>query len=309
MKRLNSGQKVLSRPASHNKGSLPFSGLPFQRDSIDLGMSLSRTQRSSQFGNNVNVGSDVVDLHSASDAKREIPITCCQLCAQSFTNIGIRAPILLLCGHTYCSSCLEKARDAGPSALKCGVCGVLTCIDLQSELPKNEAVLDLLSSKDYQQLTSQQGAENCAECESSVATLYCSECAASYCQACAKRAHEGSKVRSRHNRIAITQKPCPQPTCKKHPGQSCVLYCETEKQPMCVLCKFYGQHRFHKYEILGKTASQYCSTVTEKLDKIEKMANELDAAAKMLWEAEEQVCNSAHKTQDVLEKHFEGKFY
>ena len=76
---------------------------------------------------------------------------------------------------------------------------------------------------------------------------------------------------------------------------------------MCVLCKFYGQHRFHKYEVLGKTANQYCATVTEKLDKIEKMANELDAAAKGLWEAEQQVGNSARKTQDVLEKHFDGK--
>lgn len=302
------------RPASHSKGSLPFGGLPFQRESIDFNASLGRTLRNTQFAASNVTGSDVIDLQQTAssngdDANREIPVTCCQLCRNGFTNIGIRSPLLLLCGHTYCSSCLEKARDAGPSALRCGVCGVLTCIDQQMELPKNEAVLDLLASKEYLQLTSEQGrAESCAECERSPATLYCSECAASYCGECAKRAHEGSKVRSRHNRVAITQKPCPQPTCKKHPGQSCVLYCETEKLPMCVLCKFYGQHRFHKYEVLGKTANQYCASLTEKLDKVEKMANELDAAAKGLWEAEQQVGNTARKTQVVLEKHFEGKF-
>lgn len=297
----------MPRPGSRNKGaSLPFNGLPFQRESFDLSSSMSKTFKSAPFHTTVS-GSDVIHLRaSVDDAKRDVPVTCCQLCGNGFTNVGIRVPILLLCGHTYCSSCLEKARDAGPSALQCGVCGVLTCLDLQMELQKNDAILDLLASKEYQQLTSAQSlAESCAECEGRVATLYCAECAASYCQPCAKEAHQGSKVRSRHNCVAVAQKPCPQPTCKKHPGQSCVLYCETEKQPMCVLCKFYGQHRFHKYEMLGKTANQYCASVMEKLDKVEKMAGELDAAAKALWEAEQQVNISARKTQEVLEKHFE----
>ena len=36
---------------------------------------------------------------------------------------------------------------------------------------------------------------------------------------------------------------------------------------MCVLCKFYNQHRFHKYDLMLKVATNYSNSVTESLAK------------------------------------------
>ena len=230
----------------------PTTGLPFQRDSDHI--DLNASGRAQRVYNTTTVLSDteigtVVFLGTDPHRVREKPATCCQLCGAQYTTLGIRVPLLLLCGHSYCSNCLERACENYPSALKCGICSILTPLDQQTteNLPRNETILDLLGSKEYMAMSSSKNIEKCAECESEPASVYCSECSAPYCNFCGKKAHEGSRVRAKHKPVPINLKPRPQPTCKKHPGQSCVLYCETEKQPMCVLCKFYGQHRCHRY--------------------------------------------------------------
>ena len=254
---------------------------------------------------------DLIVLKSDSNRVIEKPATCCQLCGNQFTNLGIKIPLLLLCGHSYCSNCLGKACEtyAYPAALKCGVCSVITPLDQQTpdNLPQNEAILELISSKEYMMISSEKNIEKCAECEHEVAKMYCSECNASYCDYCGKRAHEGSKVRSRHKPVPINLKPKAQPTCKKHPGQSCVLYCETEKQPMCVLCKFYNQHRFHKFDLMSKVATKYCSSVSENLVKLDEIEKELDTAARSMFTMVEEINSNARKAQDRLERHFTGE--
>ena len=76
---------------------------------------------------------------------------------------------------------------------------------------------------------------------------------------------------------------------------------------MCVLCKFYGQHRFHKCELLSKVASKYCSSVSEKLRKLEGAEKDLDASAQLLSQSVEEIDSSARKAQERLERHFAGE--
>ena len=292
-------------------------GLPLQRsiNVVDFNSSFkSRTRRFSTMpipgaSPDSELGTVVHLRHSESNRCQVKPAVCCQFCGNQFTTLGIRVPLLLLCGHSYCSSCLERVCENYPSALKCGVCSILTPLDQQTpeSLPTNEAILELLSSKEYIVMSSEDNVEMCAECERQAATMYCGDCVASYCNICGRSAHEGSNVRKRHKPVPINLKPRPQPTCRKHPGQSCMLYCETEKQPMCVLCKFYGQHRFHKCELLSKVASKYCSSVSEKLSKLEEVEKDLDAAAQALSQSVEEIDSSARKAQERLEKHFTGE--
>ena len=292
------------------------SGLPLYRhmENFDLGVS-QRSQRLRTVGHlfqEINAPeNDVIFLRLDPNHTQVHPASCCQLCGNPFTNLGVRAPLLLLCGHSYCSSCLEKACESCdyPTALKCGICLIVTPLDQLSPklLPQNEAVLELIGSKEYAAISVQQNPETCAECERRTATQYCSECSASFCETCGKRTHENSRVRSRHKPVPVNLKPRPQPTCKKHPGQSCVLYCETEKQPMCVLCKFYNQHRFHKFELMSKVASKYHSSVQEKLKQLEQAEKELGAAAESLHAAVGEINTSARKVQERLEKHFQGE--
>lgn len=292
------------------------SGLPFKRelDPAELGQS-QRSQRVHTIGHlfqEVSAPeSDVIFLRLDSECARHYPATCCQLCGNQFTNLGVRAPMLLLCGHSYCSSCLEKACESYdyPAALKCGICQVVTPLDQLTprHLPQNEAVLDLIGSKEYTAISSGENPESCAECEQRMARVYCSECSASYCDTCSRRAHEGSRVRARHKPVSINLKPRPQPTCRKHPGQSCMLYCVTDKQPMCVLCKFYNQHRFHKFELMTKVAAKYTASVSENLAKLEELEKEQDKASKALYAAVTEINDGARKVQERLERHFTGE--
>ena len=218
---------------------LSSAGLPFQRD-VD-------TQHSTREKRPLNsLDSECVLLGIDTNVNAEHAATCCQLCENNFNTL--RAPFLLLCGHSYCGPCIDRATEKYPSALRCGVCSIVTPLGQQNvdSLPRNEAILDLVTSREFTAMVNEKNVEKCAECIHQTASVYCSECSASFCNNCAKKAHEGSRVRSKHKPVPVNLKPCSQPTCRKHPGQSCVLYCETEKQPMCVLCKFYNQHRFHK---------------------------------------------------------------
>ena len=219
------------------------SGLPTRQD-LDLNASV-RTQRPNPIVLDTDSGA-VVLLRADAAAPCDHPVTSCQLCSHGFSML--RTPHLLLCGHSYCLACLERAAEDYPSSLQCGVCSLLTPLDQQSVdcLPTNETILSLVTSREFSAMVNEKNIEKCAECIHSPATVYCSECSASYCDSCTRSAHEGSRVRSKHKPVPVNLKPRPQPTCRKHPGQSCVLYCETERQPMCVLCKFYNQHRFHK---------------------------------------------------------------
>lgn len=291
------------------------SGLPFHRDmdNHDLNASQRSQQRLRTIGHlfqDESPDNDVIFLRLDPNQSPNHPITCCQLCGNKFTNIGVRVPLLLLCGHSYCSICLDKACNSCsyPSALKCGVCSVVTPLDQPSPegLPENRALLDLLGSKEYSNMTTDKHPEQCAECVHKMATTYCSECSASYCDRCSEVAHEGSRVRAKHKPVPINLKPRPQPTCKKHSGQSCVLYCETDNQPMCVLCKFYNQHRLHKFDLLSKVASKYTASVAEKLVELKQIEKDLGKASKDLYDSVSDINNSAKKVQERLEKHFAG---
>ena len=239
-----------TRFSSHGERGVTSAGLPLQRD-LDLSFSghmhrerpvpIPLNSSDPEYGTVVLLGMDTT-YHA------ERPATCCQLCGHDFNTL--RIPFLLLCGHSYCSQCIDRATENYPSALRCGVCSIITPLGQQNAdtLPRNESILDLVTSREFTSMVNEKHVEKCAECIHHPASVYCSECSASYCNSCSKKAHEGSRVRSKHKPVPINLKPRPQPTCRKHPGQSCVLYCETEKQSMCVLCKFYNQHRFHKYD-------------------------------------------------------------
>ena len=237
------------RRVSGNRRTSTRAGLPLQRD-LDLNSS-GYSQRERRVPpprlDAESECSTVVLLATEAHAGVEHPATCCQLCGKGFSTI--RVPLLLLCGHSYCEQCIHRATEKYPSALKCGVCSIVTPLGQQNAdtLQKNDSILDLVTSREFTGIVTEKNVDKCAECIHHQASVYCSECSASYCSNCSKKAHEGSRVRSKHKPVPVNLKPRPQPTCRKHPGQSCVLYCETERQPMCVLCKFYNQHRFHKY--------------------------------------------------------------
>ena len=280
----------------------------------DLAFSLSQTgqhQRQMSFNSEEMEGDAfILRVHPAAQASDgTLRLITCPSCHSKFSSI-VHVPLLLLCGHTYCSSCIDKALNRDPSYLRCGVCQIYTPIDPQTQLEdfrRNKPVLDLLECKDFSSVVASAKVDMCAECEKEPAALYCSECSASYCDYCNRQQHTNSKVRSKHKPVSINLKPRPQPTCRKHPGQSCVLYCETERQPMCVLCKFYGQHRFHSYQLLSNVAAAYKTTLTKKLSQVDDMEKILSEVALSQADTVVEIRNKAMEAQDKLEKQFAGE--
>lgn len=76
---------------------------------------------------------------------------------------------------------------------------------------------------------------------------------------------------------------------------------------MCVLCKFYGQHRFHSYQLLSNVAATYKTTLTKKLSEVEQIENVLSEVAMSQAETVLEIRNKAMEAQDKLEKQFAGK--
>lgn len=75
---------------------------------------------------------------------------------------------------------------------------------------------------------------------------------------------------------------------------------------MCVLCKFYGQHKFHNYQLLNNSATSYRMTLAKRLAEIEKLETELGEAVQTQQEMMEKVRQRAMDAQDKLEVHFSG---
>ena len=302
------GQKFRDTASRKRLGSLATGDLNESQDSATRQMSFPDPNPcESSSSEDFNVA--VLRYNLANQEDNTLQATKCPSCSRRYGKI-VHIPYLLLCGHTYCSSCITFALKNDPSFLQCGICAIKSPIQPQSEskdLVENEPILELTENKEFISILNNTMIDRCAECDRAMATTYCSECSASYCDECSRQQHTGSRVRSKHKPVPINLKPRPQPTCKKHPGQSCVLYCETERQPMCVLCKFYGHHRFHNYQLLNNSANTYRASLEKKLSKVEKLEASLSKAAQRLADMRQDVKSKAMLAQDNLERNFDGR--
>ena len=76
---------------------------------------------------------------------------------------------------------------------------------------------------------------------------------------------------------------------------------------MCVLCKFYGQHRFHNFQLLNNAAASYRTAIIDKSTQLNKLESQLSRDAELQAEIVEEIRNKAMEAQDKLEKHFAGE--
>ena len=83
-----------------------------------------------------------------------------------------------------------------------------------------------------------------------------------------------------------------------------MLYCETERQPMCVLCKFYGQHRFHSYELLNQAAVKYSVRLSENTSRLQELDKAVNMAIQELVVAEKRIMESARHCEERLDRYF-----
>ncbi|KAI6654876.1 Lys-63-specific deubiquitinase BRCC36 [Oopsacas minuta] len=236
-----------------------------------------------------------------------IPSRLCPLCQSLFSTKGTHTPLLLICGHSFCKTCLDKITcNPDIDRIRCP-CGVDTSVELQSEfvLARNQALLELL---EIEQLHSQKlvarKEEGCAECESAAATRWCCECGAPYCESCCLAAHEKLRVLSHHKPLPISQRPLPAPMCKAHPGQSYKLYCETDQVPMCLMCKYSNQHRGHQFDLLTRTSQRYITSLQDQLSNLRGIKADMTRCSSVTHHKWSFIREEARVQQNQLEAHF-----
>ncbi len=100
--------------------------------------------------------SNTNDTSELDTSQEEIRGLSCQICYQSFAREGEHVPRNLQCGHTYCTSCLNRlVGQYCIGTVRCPTCKYETLIngfmDDVNQLPKNFGVLEILSAADDDQ--------------------------------------------------------------------------------------------------------------------------------------------------------------
>ena len=154
----------------------------------------------------------------------------CSICFENF-----KEPKLLPCFHTFCKSpCLERLVVQGPEgqSLTCPTCRRHVMLEengvsgLQTDFNINE-LLDIRESLE------KAAKKNCNNCKALVASKYCKDCRAFYCDNCTQ-IHNSWSPNDGHNMLGVKEvkpgdlKPAKPPMkCKKHLDKETNIYCQT----------------------------------------------------------------------------------
>lgn len=190
------------------------------------------------------------------EAKRppQDDLSSCQVCLLTF-NDGTNAPMLLICGHSYCAVCVAKF----PLPMTCPLCRVVTPGQSDS-LKKNYALIDVLPK-----LRPLKPEEACSECTAQ-ATEFCVSCKA-LCKACSSKIH-AYKALSTHTVVPIEAKDTLlMPKCADH-GKKALLYCVADSSLICLLCKDHGAHKGHtEVLVLAEAAAKKVAELRAVIDR------------------------------------------
>lgn len=104
----------------------------------------------------------------------------CSICLESFNDTK-RAPLLLRCGHTFCSSCIKSMLSNG-SKIKCPNCNREDSIQLK-DLPRNYILSDILLKFSYGP-TAKEDPWNCKLHPSEMISYFCQNTKQLLCSEC-----------------------------------------------------------------------------------------------------------------------------
>lgn len=205
----------------------------------------------------------------------------CPICLELFED-----PLLLPCAHSLCFHCAHRILTSHcatfdesskpPSAFQCPTCRYVITLDQQGldGLKRNVTLQNIIerfqkaslsgpnSPTETRKPISQSAmssaceAVQCQFCEQDPpqeAVKTCVTCEVSYCQECLRATHPNKKPFTGHR---LTE-PVPDArlrglACPEHGEEKVNMYCITDEQLICSLCKLVGHHREHQVASLGE---------------------------------------------------------
>lgn len=207
----------------------------------------------------------------------------CPICLELFED-----PLLLPCAHSLCFSCAQRilithcTSTPEPShpalAFQCPTCRYVITLSPRGleELKRNVTLQNIIDrfQKETRYCDRGRNVENsllginnaaamskgkavhCQFCEQDPpqdAVKTCITCEVSYCEECLRATHPNKKPFTGHR---LTE-PLPDShlrglACPDHVGEKVNMYCVTDEQLICSLCKLVGRHRDHQVAGLGE---------------------------------------------------------
>ncbi|XP_072370287.1 E3 ubiquitin-protein ligase Midline-1 isoform X2 [Scyliorhinus torazame] len=253
----------------------------------------------------------------------------CPICLELFED-----PLLLPCAHSLCFSCAhrilvshcasnESVESIG--AFQCPTCRYVIALNHRGleGLKRNVTLQNII---DRFQKASISGPNSpgesrrerpfdgsamttaeripCQFCEQEpprAAVKTCVTCEVSYCDGCLKATHPSKKPFTGHRLI----EPVPDShlrglMCLEHESEKVNMYCVTDEQLICALCKLVGRHRDHQVAALGDRFDKIKEKLAHNRRKREKTGGRMpelrtltpdeERAMELAGEEQERVC-------------------
>ncbi|XP_055733850.1 E3 ubiquitin-protein ligase Midline-1-like isoform X1 [Salvelinus fontinalis] len=236
----------------------------------------------------------------------------CPICLELFED-----PLLLPCAHSLCFNCAHRIliSHCSPnepvqsiSAFQCPTCRYAITLNQRGleGLKRNVTLQNIIDrfqkasvsgpnspsetrrervAPDGSAMTSPSETVQCQFCEQDPpqdAVKTCVTCEVSYCDECLKATHPNKKPFTSHRLIE------PMPDCHirglmclEHEDEKVNMYCVTDEQLICALCKLVGRHRDHqvaalsdRYEKLKRTPGCYLSERSEQEEADQELSTQ-----------------------------------
>ncbi|KAJ8282183.1 hypothetical protein COCON_G00047020 [Conger conger] len=257
----------------------------------------------------------------------------CPICLELFED-----PLLLPCAHSLCfccahrilvSHCASNESVESISAFQCPTCRYVITLNQRGleGLKRNVTLQNIIDR--YQKasasgpnspsetrrerpfdgttMTAPSERVQCQFCDQDPpqeALKTCVTCEVSYCEECLKATHPNKKPFTGHR---LTE-PLPDShlrglTCLEHEDEKVNMYCVTDEQLICSLCKLVGRHRDHQVASLSDRYEKLKQALDSNLSCLIKRNNELETLmAKLIQTCQHVEVNASHQESKLLEE-------
>uniref|UniRef100_A0A8C7YFT8 E3 ubiquitin-protein ligase Midline-1 n=1 Tax=Oryzias sinensis TaxID=183150 RepID=A0A8C7YFT8_9TELE len=257
----------------------------------------------------------------------------CPICLELFED-----PLLLPCAHSLCFNCAHRilvshCTPSEPiqsiSAFQCPTCRYVISLNQRGleGLKRNVTLQNIIdryqkaslsgpnspsetrrerAGPEQKAMSSSADQVQCQFCEQDPpqnAVKTCVTCEVSYCEECLKATHPNKKPFTGHRLIEPLQDSHLKGImCLEHEDEKVNMYCVTDEQLICSLCKLVGRHRDHQVAALTDRYEKLKKTLDSNLSNLIKRTSELENLMGKLIQTCQQVEVNASKQEKKLQE-------
>ncbi|XP_040279701.1 E3 ubiquitin-protein ligase Midline-1 [Bufo bufo] len=257
----------------------------------------------------------------------------CPICLELFED-----PLLLPCAHSLCfncahrilvSHCANNESVESINAFQCPTCRYVITLGKRGldGLKRNVTLQNIIDrfqkasvsgpnspsetrrERTYDTNNSMTSSEKvlcqfCDQDQAREAVKTCVTCEVSYCDDCLKATHPNKKPFTGHRLI----EPIPDShirglMCLEHEDEKVNMYCVTDDQLICALCKLVGRHRDHQVAALGDRYDKLKQSLETNLTSLIKRNTEMEMLlAKLIQTCQHVEVNASRQEAKLMEE-------